>query len=87
MNGYYGDSLVKRLRVSYDGAAMRAPILGLIKANRTERIAGIARQTASVTHAHPLTIELGAVLRFFSFEISEVPTGAGQEPSGADACR
>lgn len=44
-----------------NGAAMRAPILGLIKANRMDEIADIARQTAIVTHAHPLAIE-GAVL-------------------------
>ena len=43
-----------------NGAAMRAPILGLIKANRMEEIADIARQTAIVTHAHLLAIE-GAV--------------------------
>ncbi len=44
-----------------NGAAMRAPILGLIKANRMELIADVARQTAIVTHAHPIAIE-GAVL-------------------------
>ena len=44
-----------------NGAAMRAPILGLIKANRMEQIADVARQTAIVTHAHPIAIE-GAIL-------------------------
>ena len=44
-----------------NGAAMRAPILGLIKANRMEQLADVARQTAIVTHAHPIALE-GAVL-------------------------
>lgn len=43
-----------------NGAAMRAPVLGVYFQQREERIAA-ARQTAEITHAHPLGIE-GAVL-------------------------
>lgn len=44
-----------------NGAAMRAPILGLIFTNRPDQLADAARVTGSVTHAHPIGIE-GAVL-------------------------
>jgi poly(ADP-ribose) glycohydrolase ARH3 len=40
---------------------MRAPIVGLFYATRPEELAEAARQSARVTHAHPLAIE-GAVL-------------------------
>ena len=44
-----------------NGAAMRAPILGLIFASRMEDLTKAARLTATVTHAHPIGIE-GAIL-------------------------
>jgi ADP-ribosylglycohydrolase len=44
-----------------NGGAMRAPIVGLFYATRPEELAEAARQSARVTHAHPLAIE-GAVL-------------------------
>jgi poly(ADP-ribose) glycohydrolase ARH3 len=44
-----------------NGAAMRAPILGLIYAASLNELAENARRSAAVTHAHPLGIE-GAVL-------------------------
>jgi len=44
-----------------NGAAMRAPVLGLIYANRPEALAQAAPLTASVTHAHAIGME-GAVL-------------------------
>ncbi len=45
-----------------NGAAMRAPILGLIFANRLDELPEAARVTAVVTHAHPLGIEGAVVL-------------------------
>lgn len=44
-----------------NGAAMRAPILGLIFANQPDQLANAALVTGSVTHAHPIAIE-GAIL-------------------------
>ncbi len=44
-----------------NGAAMRAPVVGLFYAVRPEELPEAARQSARVTHAHPLGIE-GAVL-------------------------
>lgn len=44
-----------------NGAAMRAPVLGLIFENQTGRIIDAARNSAVVTHAHAIGIE-GAVL-------------------------
>ncbi len=44
-----------------NGAAMRAPVIGLYYADRPEDLADAARRSASVTHAHPLAME-GAVL-------------------------
>lgn len=44
-----------------NGAAMRAPIVGLIFANRFSELPEAASLSAAVTHAHPLAIE-GAVL-------------------------
>lgn len=44
-----------------NGAAMRAPVIGLIYAGRPDELAIAAEQSAVVTHAHPLAIE-GAVL-------------------------
>lgn len=44
-----------------NGAAMRAPILGLVHARDPERIAFACRRSAEVTHTHPLAIE-GATL-------------------------
>lgn len=44
-----------------NGGAMRAPVIGLFYARRPGELAGAARLSASVTHAHPLGQE-GAVL-------------------------
>lgn len=44
-----------------NGAAMRAPIIGLYYADRHEELADAACRSAVVTHAHPLAME-GAVL-------------------------
>lgn len=44
-----------------NGAAMRAPVIGLIYAGRPDELATAAERSAVVTHAHPLAIE-GAVL-------------------------
>lgn len=44
-----------------NGAAMRAPVIGLYFSGRQEELAGAARLSASITHAHPLGME-GAVL-------------------------
>ena len=44
-----------------NGAAMRAPVLGIFYASAPEGLRDEARVSASVTHAHPLGIE-GAVL-------------------------
>ncbi len=44
-----------------NGAAMRAPPVGLFYAGRPEELAEAARESARVTHAHPLGME-GAVL-------------------------
>jgi poly(ADP-ribose) glycohydrolase ARH3 len=44
-----------------NGAAMRAPVVGLFYANRLDELVDAARLSAAVTHAHALGIE-GAVL-------------------------
>lgn len=44
-----------------NGAAMRAPVIGLYFSDRHEQLFDAARLSASVTHAHPLGVE-GAVL-------------------------
>jgi len=44
-----------------NGAAMRAPVVGIFRATRPEELPAAARQSARLTHAHPLGIE-GAVL-------------------------
>jgi poly(ADP-ribose) glycohydrolase ARH3 len=44
-----------------NGAAMRAPVIGLYFSGRHEELADAARLSASITHAHPLAME-GAVL-------------------------
>lgn len=44
-----------------NGAAMRAPILGLIFENRPDQLTAAAQQSGAVTHAHPLALE-GALL-------------------------
>ena len=44
-----------------NGAAMRAPVVGLFFASRRNDLAATARLSASVTHAHPLGME-GAAL-------------------------
>jgi poly(ADP-ribose) glycohydrolase ARH3 len=44
-----------------NGAAMRAPVVGLICGSSREELMGSAHLTASITHAHPLAQE-GAVL-------------------------
>jgi ADP-ribosylglycohydrolase len=44
-----------------NGAAMRAPIVGLFYAHRPNELDDAARRSAIVTHAHPLGIE-GAIL-------------------------
>lgn len=44
-----------------NGGAMRAPVVGLFYADRIDELAGAARLSAGVTHAHPLGME-GAVL-------------------------
>jgi ADP-ribosylglycohydrolase len=44
-----------------NGAAMRAPIIGLIYADRPAERLDAARLSATITHAHPLGVE-GAVL-------------------------
>ncbi len=44
-----------------NGAAMRAPVIGLYFSGRPEELADAARLSASITHAHPLGME-GAVL-------------------------
>ncbi len=43
-----------------NGAAMRAPIVGVFYANRADLLVEAARQSAEATHAHPLGVE-GAV--------------------------
>jgi len=44
-----------------NGAAMRAPVLGIFYASTPEGLRDAAQASASVTHAHPLAVE-GAVL-------------------------
>lgn len=44
-----------------NGGAMRAPVVGLFYSARPEELAEAARQSARVTHAHPLGME-GALL-------------------------
>jgi ADP-ribosylglycohydrolase len=44
-----------------NGAAMRAPAIGVIYANRPSELTAVATTSAIVTHAHPLAVE-GAVL-------------------------
>jgi poly(ADP-ribose) glycohydrolase ARH3 len=44
-----------------NGAAMRAPMIGLIYANRPTELLEAAKTSAVVTHAHPLAID-GAIL-------------------------
>lgn len=44
-----------------NGAAMRAPVIGLYYANRLDELDAAARKSAEITHAHPLAIE-GALL-------------------------
>lgn len=44
-----------------NGAAMRAPVMGLFYSGRTDEFEAAVRLSAEVTHAHPLGIE-GAVL-------------------------
>lgn len=44
-----------------NGGAMRAPMIGLYFAGRTDELLAAARLSASITHAHPLGME-GAVL-------------------------
>jgi poly(ADP-ribose) glycohydrolase ARH3 len=44
-----------------NGAAMRAPVVGLFYADRPKQLTEAARLSAGITHAHPLAIE-GAVL-------------------------
>lgn len=44
-----------------NGAAMRAPVVGISFAGRLEELRGAARDSAVVTHSHPLGVE-GAVL-------------------------
>lgn len=44
-----------------NGAAMRAPVIGLIYVNQPKELCSAAQRSAVVTHAHPLAIE-GAVL-------------------------
>ena len=44
-----------------NGAAMRAPVIGLYFSSRQEELAAAARLSARITHAHPLGME-GAVL-------------------------
>ncbi len=43
-----------------NGAAMRAPVVGIFYANRTGLLVEAARRSAEVTHVHPLGVE-GAV--------------------------
>lgn len=44
-----------------NGAAMRAPVIGLFFSRQRRRLSQAARQSAEVTHAHPLAVE-GATL-------------------------
>jgi poly(ADP-ribose) glycohydrolase ARH3 len=44
-----------------NGAAMRAPLIGLIYARRSAELLEAVRASAAVTHAHPLAVE-GAML-------------------------
>lgn len=44
-----------------NGAAMRAPVVGLYYWNRQEDLVTAARESAEITHAHPLGME-GAIL-------------------------
>ncbi len=45
-----------------NGAAMRAPVIGLFFAHKPREIDGAARMSAIVTHAHPLGIEGAALI-------------------------
>jgi poly(ADP-ribose) glycohydrolase ARH3 len=45
-----------------NGGAMRAPVVGLFYCNRRDELAGAARLSASVTHAHPLGMEGAAIV-------------------------
>ncbi len=58
-----------------NGAAMRAPVVGLVYAHRPQELIEAARLTADVTHAHPLGIE-GAVLmaRATALAIQDTPS-------------
>lgn len=63
-----------------NGAAMRAPVIGMFFADRRGELDAAARQSASVTHAHPLGIE-GAML------IARAAAGAVRGESTDDILR
>lgn len=63
-----------------NGAAMRAPIIGLICANHPAELVKRASLSASVTHAHPLGIE-GAIL------LAQVTASALLDAGPLDAIR
>lgn len=60
-----------------NGAAMRAPAIGLFYAQRTDEIDDAARRSAIVTHAHTLGIE-GAVI------VARATAAAAREDPSAD---
>ena len=45
-----------------NGGAMRAPIVGLFHADRSQRVVEDAQRSARVTHAHPLALEGAALI-------------------------
>lgn len=53
-----------------NGAAMRAPIIGLIFADRIAELPSVIRQSAIVTHAHELGIEGAVLLGFATARVS-----------------
>lgn len=67
-----------------NGAAMRAPVVGLYFAHRPDELAGAARASAEITHAHPLAIE-GAVLlaRAAALALHDVSSAALVEQAGS----
>lgn len=63
-----------------NGAAMRAPVIGLFYAERPTELDDAARRSAIVTHAHPLGVE-GAVL------IARATAAAARGESSAEILR
>ncbi len=68
-----------------NGGAMRAPVVGLFFFRCPERIAPAARQSAEVTHAHPLGMEAAAIIAGATAAALSASDGRGILESAKDA--